>query len=298
MVLPSLQPADADVGIDHHDGLDVRRQTLEQAAHRARLAPVDAVVETAPSRLTQPQHGVVGRAVADQPDAIAVRRESVSMNSSSWSSRLYTEAMIAKGDAGTTRRASGGRIAARLMDRLPFWLLLGRCRRLQPCGAAHVQTQSEIDRIRVDDEIGDREHEDREADGLGVDHRQDDPAGEQRAHRKRRKHRPGSAELHAVAAARLPPRACSAGKPRVQLCANLALIGNDLTVLGHDRQWHTSIHSSERTREGRCATCFSSGASIASKLRSMRRITSCTTGSMGRILAGCSQAMSVPATFR
>jgi hypothetical protein len=75
MTLPSLQSADANVGIDHHDGFDVTRNALQQAADRAGLAPVDAVVETAPSRLRQPQHGVVGRPVADEPYAIFIRSE-------------------------------------------------------------------------------------------------------------------------------------------------------------------------------------------------------------------------------
>ena len=54
----------------------------------------------------------------------------------------------------------------------------------------------------------------------------------------------------------------------------------------------------ERTREGRWATAFSSGARVASKARSIRRITSVTTGSMGSIFDGCCQAIWVPATCR
>src|ERR1700721_2598745 len=43
-----VEPAYADVRIDHHHGLDMSRQTLEQAAQRRRLAAVDAVGETPP----------------------------------------------------------------------------------------------------------------------------------------------------------------------------------------------------------------------------------------------------------
>ena len=47
-----VQPANADVRIDHHHGFDVSWQTLEQAAQGAGLAPVDAVVKTSPAGLT------------------------------------------------------------------------------------------------------------------------------------------------------------------------------------------------------------------------------------------------------
>src|SRR3981081_851924 len=45
-----VQAPDTDVRIDHHHRLDVHRQALEQAADGTRLAAVDAVIETTPTR--------------------------------------------------------------------------------------------------------------------------------------------------------------------------------------------------------------------------------------------------------
>src|SRR5581483_370188 len=71
----AVQSADTDIRVDHHDGLDVRGQALEQTPDRAGLASIDAIVEAAPARLAQPQNRVVRGAVADQPEAIPIGRK-------------------------------------------------------------------------------------------------------------------------------------------------------------------------------------------------------------------------------
>ena len=73
----AIATADANVRIDDHHGLDVRRQAFEQSPHRAGLAAIHAVIEAAPACLAQTQHGVVGGAVADEPDAIAIGRKGI-----------------------------------------------------------------------------------------------------------------------------------------------------------------------------------------------------------------------------
>ena len=71
-----MRPTDADVRIDHHDGLDVRRQALEQAAHGARVCArlTPSSTQRHPA-CAQPQHRIVRRAVADEPDTLAIASE-------------------------------------------------------------------------------------------------------------------------------------------------------------------------------------------------------------------------------
>ncbi len=69
-----VAPADADVRIDDHHGFDMRRQRFEQAPDRARLLAIHAVIENAPAGLPQPRDRSIGRAVADQPDLVALGR--------------------------------------------------------------------------------------------------------------------------------------------------------------------------------------------------------------------------------
>jgi hypothetical protein len=67
------QSPDTDVRIDHHDGLDMAGNTLQQAANGAGFSAVDAVVETAPSGLSKAQYGVVRGPIADEPYPILIR---------------------------------------------------------------------------------------------------------------------------------------------------------------------------------------------------------------------------------
>src|SRR5947207_13815520 len=69
--------ADLDIGVDDHDGLDLRRQGLEQVTECRRLVTVFLFVEASPAPLLPAFRGSVGRAVADEPDMIAVGLESL-----------------------------------------------------------------------------------------------------------------------------------------------------------------------------------------------------------------------------
>src|SRR5256884_2910690 len=65
--------ADPDIGIDDHDGLDPRRQRREQVTQRPRLVAVPLPLEASPARPLPAVRGLVGRAVADEPDVVAGR---------------------------------------------------------------------------------------------------------------------------------------------------------------------------------------------------------------------------------
>ncbi len=65
-----LARADANVRVDDHHGLDVRRERLQQTPNRARLLAIHAVIEATPAALAKPGNGAIGRAIADQPDLV------------------------------------------------------------------------------------------------------------------------------------------------------------------------------------------------------------------------------------
>src|SRR5882724_2434107 len=194
------QPAYADVRIDHHDGFDMLRQMLEQAAQGAGFAPVHTVVETSPSGLAQPQDSVVRRPVADEPHAVAVGSE-----------RLHElfEAVFeieygsddgkrqSRDDTPRVSRQNGGEIDRKVAGLVAF----EGAARGDRVATPHVRAQSKIERVRVHDEIGDSQDEDRESNVANVGDRQGDPSRQQRAYRKRREKRPCPPRFHAVAAA-------------------------------------------------------------------------------------------------
>src|SRR6266481_4607745 len=204
------QAAAADVRIDHHDGFDMRRQMLEQPAQSAGFAAVHTVVETPPSGLAQAQDGVVRRPVADEPHAVAVGPERLhelfeavleieyGSNDRKWQCGDGTPSV---------RRQDGGEIDREIAVPVAF----GDAARGDRVATPHVQAQSEIERVRVHDEIGDGEHEDRESGGQSVGHGQHDPSRQQPAYRERRENRPCPPSLHAVAAASIAASGLSAG---------------------------------------------------------------------------------------
>src|SRR5258708_16644070 len=146
-----VQPANADVRIDHHDDIDMLRQAPEQAAQGAWFAPVHAVVEASPASLAQPQHGLVRRPVADEPYAVFIGPERA---------HEFLQAVLEieygsddrkwrrRDDTPCVRRQKGGEIDGKAP--LPPAKAPARGQRVT---APRAQAQSEIERIRDHDEI-------------------------------------------------------------------------------------------------------------------------------------------------
>ena len=182
------------------------------------LAAIHAVVEAAPARLAQAQHGVVGRAVADEPDAIAIRRKGIH---ELIEQRLEIENGSDDGvrpDRHDLPRA--GRQRGREIDG-QMSILFGRGRRDVP--AAHVQAQDEIERVRVDDQIGETVDQQRKARGLEIGRGQGNPSRQQRADAERREQAPGRIDLHAVATARAAVALRDLRQARFELGAHFVL---------------------------------------------------------------------------
>src|SRR5437868_846718 len=145
--------ADLDVGVDDHDGLDLRRQGLEQVTEWRRLVTVFLFVEASPAPLLQASRGSVGRAVADEPDMIAVGLEPLHELI-----ELVLEVVYRGDDRIRPARRTGGDRAVELA------LRGGEIDRELPHGAPaqgggdrgmtpmHGQAQAGIDRIGEDDQ--------------------------------------------------------------------------------------------------------------------------------------------------
>src|SRR5213595_1763404 len=142
--------ADPDIGIDDHDGLDPRRQRREQVTQRPRLVAVHLLVEASPAGLLQAFRGLVGRAVADEPDVIAIRLQPLHELIELVLEIVYRGDDRVRPDA---YRAGAAATSAGEIDRQQMRFAaaeLGRDRGMSPM---HVESHPKIDRVREYDQI-------------------------------------------------------------------------------------------------------------------------------------------------
>ena len=111
-----------------------------------------------------------------------------------------------------------------------------------------MQAQDEIQRVGVDDQIGEAVDQQREARGLQIRRGQHDPSRQQRADAERREQAPGRVELHAVATARAAVALRTCGK-RASSSARTSSLGRDVdAVLGQHRRAQRDPHERAHAR--------------------------------------------------
>ena len=205
---------------------------------------------------------------------------------------------MAYGRTGTTCRAPRGQRARKvdgdIADCRSVAGRRGMCRRRMK------QAQDEIDRVRVDDEIGERRRS--AARSSRPAHSPRTARSRPRAARTRQAVRTSPALLAASCDSRrpaVPSPSCVCGKRACELGAHFTVRPQSSMPCSAITGMRARIHTSERTREGRCAHCLLQDG--RAWLRSRSRCagsTSRTAGSMGRIFAACSHSIAVPATRR
>ena len=142
--------ADPDVRVDNHHGLDVLGKPQQELVQRTGLAPIGRLVDAAPARLPQAFDGVIGGAVADQPDTLAMRRKDL---------RELIEFLFEIED----RRDDGIRLdghdersiapnGGAEIDR-QIAIVVGD-RRRSGVAPAHIESQQKIEGVGIYDEVG------------------------------------------------------------------------------------------------------------------------------------------------
>jgi len=192
------------------------------------------------------------------------------MKASTSSSRLKIEAMIGVGrrrhHAPCPLRECGRDIDRQITVSSPL-------RAVAVWRRCTYRRSTKVERVGIDDEIGQTEDQDGEARDLEVGDGHADPSDQQRAHPERSEHGPSCAlNRHAFATARRAIAPSALRQARLQFRKHFSVVRNADAVPPMTGK-ELRIHTSERTLDGRVLRGPRVVASIASNSRSISRIT-------------------------